>query len=132
MNALVWGIFTWQRMLFFIAGILTSCAWNLYVAKREGNRPVNSNYIGIIAGVSIMMFLVMSQVNQSHEIGKCQHEFVTAIDARATLSARNDDLSEQQRRLLLQDNIALGDWINSLLNPPVPRESHPAYDDWAI
>lgn len=132
MNSVFFGIFTWQRLVFFIAGIAASWLWNLYTSRRDRKPVANPNYIGIIAGVSVMVFIAVSQVNLSYEVAQCQRELVGALDVRAELAARNDDLSEQQRKLLLDDNIALGDWINKLLNPPMSRDLHPAYDDWSI
>jgi hypothetical protein len=131
MNSVVFGIFTWQRLLFFVAGIAASWLWNLYTSRRDRKPAANPNYVGIIAGVSVMVFIAISQVNLSYEVARCQQELVGALDVRASLAAKNDDLSEQQRKLLLDDNIALGDWIGKLLDPPMPRDD-PAYRNWAL
>lgn len=131
MNSVFFEIFTWQRLVFFVAGIASSWLWNFYKAKRTRRPLANPNYIGIIAGVSIMVFIALSQVNLSYQVAACQQDFTIALDARARLAAANDDLSEQQRKLLLDDNVALGDWIGKLLNPPMSRDD-PAYHAWAL
>lgn len=122
--------FTVPRMLIFFAGMATSCLLNWYRARHRGER-VNWRFVGMLAAIAAMVFVTIQVVTLSSNTQACQQQLITAVDANKQLSDLNDELSEQQRKLLLQDNIALGNWINSLLNPPMPR-TDPGYNAWAL
>lgn len=117
-------------MLFFFAGMATSCLLGWYRARHRGEK-INWRFVGLFAVIAAMVFVAMQIVTLSSQTQSCQQELITAVNANKQITDLNDDLSEQQRKLLLQDNIELGNLFNALLNPPMPR-TDPTYSKWAL
>lgn len=119
-------LFNTSRMIFFLAGIGFATAWWRYRCKRDGV-TLDLAPIGIIAGVSIIVFLAIQQVGLTGEIRKCNSEFATILKERAALSDQSDDLASQEID-------ANSHWLATLTSPPpgiaTLHTTDPAYRAW--
>lgn len=57
----------------------------------------------------------------SVQVQDCQRQFNDALQNRAAITSENDELSQQQRRIIF-------DWIHDLIFPPKPYSDMPAND----
>lgn len=126
MNNAWYETFNTTRMLFYLTGLGVVTAFWYQRCKNIGHK-LDLTPIGIIAGVSVMVFLAVQQVGLTQEIKSCNTEFATILKERAALSDQSDDLAAQEID-------ANSHWLATLTNPPpevaVLKSTDPIYRTW--
>lgn len=97
---------------------------------------INRMFWGGLLTVAILGYVLL-QVGQTEqhyrdlgsEMRRCQVEFMSALKARADISAENDKLSREQREYLAQSDQAEALWIDRLINLPPEIAALPSSDD---
>lgn len=73
--------------------------------------------VAVIIGTSVQSSGAYNLAKQTaQEVQDCQREFNTALKARAKITSENDELSQDQRRIVFT-------WIHNLIFPPEPYAS---------
>jgi hypothetical protein len=121
-----YDLFNTTRMVYFLAGIALGTGWFYRKLKREGT-TVDLTPIGIIMGVSVIVFIAVQQVGLATEVKECQTQFNTVLQQRATLSDQSDSLADQE----IQAN---AHWLATLTSPPPEisalHTTDPLYQQW--
>lgn len=126
MDSQWYDIFNTTRMVCFLAGMLLATVWHYRKLKRQGI-TLDLTPLGIITGVSVIVFLAVQQVGLATDVKHCQAEFNAVLQDRATLSDQSDSLSGE----LIDAN---SKWIATLTNPPAEiaalHTTDPIYRAW--
>lgn len=131
------GAATWGGLFDFIVGFVAAILLNFWWCRRK-NKPININwrYVGIVLGLAMMVFIsLQTQVaynlakETATEVRDCQKQFNSALQARAQITTENDEISQNQRKIIF-------DWIHDLIRPPEPYFSmdpnDPRRQQWGI
>lgn len=115
---------TLSGFLFFLAGFAAPHALYFIRCKIE-HRSMKFSWChsGIAVGVSTIIIISL-QTQTAYNIAKdtaetarsCQIEFAEALSARAKITTENDDISQEQRKIVFN-------WIHNLAFPPEPWAS---------
>lgn len=97
------------RILYFVAGVTVSCVWHWYKCRRN-NEKINWRYIGILLGVSAIVFVSLQNVTLANQVKVCQE-----------INAQNDQFSRTQRT-------AVHDFLRELVQPPADIASRTIND----
>jgi hypothetical protein len=119
-NDVLSALSTPAGMIIYFLGVASACVWHM--VKRRWLKiemtPINWNNMGIIAGVSAMVFVAVQNTQLSADVKECQREFNTSISNVRRINTENDDLSIQQRQWFLEkDEVEAQMWMD-LINPP--------------
>lgn len=119
-------LFNTSRMVYFLAGVVMATAWWYRKLKREGI-IIDLAPLGIIMGVSVMIFIAVQQVGLAAEVKQCQAEFNAVLQDRAKLSDQSDTLAGQEIE-------ANSHWLAALTSPPPEiaalHTTDPIYRAW--
>lgn len=109
-------------MAVYFLGVGSACAWHC-IKHRLGKKrePINWTSLGILVGISCLIFVGMQNTQLAAEVKACQHEFNTAIVDRNTIRETNDRLSREHRYWLSKHAEAVADLIRFTFNPPDPK-----------
>lgn len=107
-----------------VIGFILAYIFNFIWCHRHHKRAqVNWRYIGIAIGCIMIAFTsIQTQVayntakKTAQEVRDCQREFNSALQARSQITSENDEVSQNQRRIVFN-------WIHSLIFPPEPYAS---------
>ena len=116
-----YGLATVSGMGYFLLGFVSSYiifwAWCMHKHKRLS---VNWRYAGMAVGIVMIVFVsLQTQIAYNlakvtaQEVQDCQREFNDALKSRARIASENDELSQEQRRIVF-------DWMHNLIFPPEP------------
>jgi type II secretory pathway pseudopilin PulG len=107
-------------IVIYFLGMATACLWQIVKARwlHRKTVPINWNIIGIIAGVSALVFVGIQNTQLAADVKACQREFNTSIREVRRINNENDELSIQQRKdFLKKDDLESQMWVD-LVNPP--------------
>ena len=118
------GLATISGFMYFLLGFGSAYALACIRAKlRHRNVTIPWHIAGIVVGcVAIFIVTVQTQVayttakDTAQEVQDCQREFNDALKARAQITSENDEVSQDQRRIIF-------DWIHALIAPPPPYDT---------
>ncbi len=119
-NDLLDEFFTPIGMLIYFLGIATACGWHLFKQYRSREDRINWTSVGIIVGVSALVFVGMQNTQLATEVKECQQEFNAALKVRNTIRETNDRLSREHRHWLSKSDEAVADLIRLSTAPPDP------------
>lgn len=105
-----YNLFNSTRMLFFLAGFGAATFWHWY-KLRQRNLTLDLTPLGILIGVSIIIFTAIQQVGLAAEVKQCQAEFNLILSERARLSDQSDTLASDEIE-------ANSHWLLVLTSPP--------------
>lgn len=118
------GLATYAGIGYFLAGFFSAVI--LHCARQKmRHRPVMIPWhlVGIVIGVAVIIGTSVQSSSAyniaketAQEVQDCQREFNTALQARAKITTENDELSQEQRRIVFN-------WIHDLIFPPPPYDS---------
>lgn len=81
---------------------------------------MNWRYAGIAIGIAVIAFVSLQTQaayslakNTALESASCQKEFYKALGNRARITGENDEISQNQRKIIYE-------WIHDLIFPPPP------------
>lgn len=110
-------VFNTSRMLFFLAGLGLATVFWYQKCKRE-KVVLELAPVGIIAGVSIIVFLAIQQVGLATQMKVCQEHTNAVLAERAKLSDQSDTLAGEE----ITANSA---WLQRLTSPPPDIAKYP-------
>lgn len=119
-------LFTLQGLWNFLIGVGATSIWHLAKAKMQGKVIIFKwQYVALPMAITVMMYIAV----QTQQNANCVREFNQVLRERSAVTADNDRLSQQQRKLIY-------DWIHELIFPPPDiaqlEGSNPAREKWAI
>lgn len=121
-----YDIFSTSRMVYFLAGVILATGWWNRKLKRQGI-SIDLAPLGIIMGVSVMIFIAVQQIGLATEVKQCQAEFNSVLQDRAKLSDQSDTLAGEEIE-------ANAHWLATLTNPPPEiaalHTTDPIYRTW--
>ena len=120
------SLFTLNGLGHFLIGVGVTSAWHLIKAKLTGKLVIFKwQYITFPLSLAIVMYIAV----QTQQNADCVREFQQVLRDRASVTTENDQLSQQQRKLIF-------DWIHQLVFPPpdIARlpGTDPTHEKWAM
>jgi len=115
------GLFTVEGFLYFLLGFAAAYVYYYISCALKGKAPkVEWRSAGVVVGV-IVIIITSIQSQQAFNTAKktaedarrCQIEFNHALQSRTHITSENDEISQEQRRIIY-------DWIHDLIFPPKP------------
>lgn len=103
-----YAFFTTSRLLYFLAGMVTSSLWHLWMEnkRRDNHRAIiDWNPLFILAGIAVIVFIEVQQVSLADNVRKCQIELRQSYE-------ETDELSLEQLE-------ATSSWLKDFNNPPL-------------
>lgn len=130
-------IWSWAFILGLVVGLVgyhtftrLRCRWlnthrPLPDGRKRGPGGVSSTVWGALI-VGIVVVYVLAQSQQTHDdtvaladrTRQCQQDLINNINRNRDISAENDELSREQRKMFAEIDAASAQWINRLINPP--------------
>lgn len=110
MNDHWYEMFTTSRLLFFLVGVVVGAFWQ-WNSCRKKHELLDLGPLGIIAGLSIIIFVAIQQVGLADQVKQCNGEFQAILKTRADLSDQSDELSGSE-------DDATSHWLITIYNPP--------------
>lgn len=118
------GLATLSGFLYFLAGFAAAHILYLIRCKIEHrSMKISWCHSGIAVGVAtIVIISLQTQVayntakHTAENARSCQIEFAEALSARSQITTENDDISQEQRKIVFN-------WIHNLAFPPEPWAS---------
>jgi hypothetical protein len=122
MGELIHALSTPVGMVIYFLGVASACVWHYAKARWTGvkKQSINWSTMGIILGVSAMVFLMMQNTSLSNEVQRCHNEFATRLATRAAITDENDALSREHRFWIQKTQQAVGDLIKLAWMPDDP------------
>lgn len=122
----VLNLFTLEGLWHFLIGVAAASVWHCAKAKVQGKIVVFKwKYIAIPLAISITMYIAV----QNQQNADCVREFNQVLRERSSVTADNDRISQEQRKLIYN-------WIHNLVFPPPDIAkldgTDPAREKWAI
>lgn len=115
-----YSLFTTTNLVWLYIGMGIVCGW-YWLKCRRAKAVVDWLPVGIIAGVSTIVFIVMQQQGLAWEVQICDAEFQATLSDRAEITDAADDYIGQQVNSTV-------DWLSLVVEPPADIVNLPAND----
>lgn len=119
--------FSTSRMVYFLAGVVIATLWLTRKIRREEGIKIDLTPVGIIMGVSVLIFVSVQQIGLATSVKQCQSQTNTVLQERAKLSDQSDTLAGE----MIDAN---SHWLATLTNPPAEiaalHTTDPIYRSW--